>query len=276
MWLRSRVPRAHHGHDLAASSSPADVHRSYFRTVFTLVLVKRPVRRLLLGFRRWSRWHFPIKRVTTARLLLLLLRLLSKKLIRTVRRLVLNLRRPFSRALGRGSVERAARQYVRGASLYGAVMGGRRSGQGPVPHRGQWFGALVQRQHRATIRGGPQPQIVVHRLQSVRGRGGGPAAPAGRSRPPRYRHVAVAGHHGRDRGARDPVRGYATVVRQRLECGRILVRGRAERGRGGRLTRKTRVVRRRGRLASWRCAPAPGEGQQIGRILAIASASSAA
>lgn len=89
----------------------------------------------------------------------------------------------------------------------------------------------------------------------------------------------MAGHHGRDRRARDPVRGDATVVRQCLERGRVLViRGGAERGRGGRrvLTRKTRVVRRRGRLASRRCAPAPGEGQQIRRILAIASASAAA
>lgn len=211
-------------------------------------------------------------------LLLLLLRLLSKQLVRTVRRLVGDLGRPFSRALGRGSVERAACQYVRGASLYGAVMGGRRSGQRPIPHRGQWFGTLVQRQHRTTVRGCPKPQIVVNRLQSVRGRGGGPAAPTGRSWSPRYRHVAVAGHHGRDRRARDSVGGDATVVRQGLERGRILVRGGAERGRGGRrvLTRKTRVVRRRGRLASWRCAPAPGEGQQIRRILAIASASSAA
>lgn len=163
LWLRSCVPCAHHGHHLAASSSPADVHRSYFRTVLTLVLVKRPVGRLLLGFRRWSRWHFPVKRATTPRLLLLLLRLLlllllrllSKKLVRAVRRLVGDLGRPFSRALGRGSVERAACQYVRGASLYGAVMGARGARKGPVPHRGQWFGALVQRQHRTTVRGRP-------------------------------------------------------------------------------------------------------------------------
>lgn len=42
------------------------------------------------------------------------------------------------------------------------------------------------------------------------------------------------------------------------------------------LTRKTRVVGRGGRLARRRCASTAGEGQQIRRILAVASASSAA
>lgn len=195
-----------------------------------------------------------------------------------IRGLVGQLRGPLGGALGGCSVQRAAGQNIRRASLYRSIVGAGRARQWSTPHGGQGFGAFVQREHRAPVRGGSQAQIVVDWLQPVRRRGWRPAAPAGRSGPPGYRHVPVSGHHGRDRGAREAVRRDASVVRQGLERGWVLVRGRAVRGRGRCrvLTRKTSVVGRRGRLAGRRCASATGKGQKIGRVLPVAAAPSAA